>query len=690
MQPKKTSPLARAALLVLGALACLAPPAPAASRQSRYDEFVSKFKQALTINASDEMARLVKSYPDESVNFVDNLCAEMAKQNSDELEKQFAALNRAWKAAFATAFVDKVYVYHSELALDPKRRADRGKLLEAYNATVAKLAKNNDGPRDGPTYELVGADFTAQAKAFEELGDAYYAARAEASAGECYDESRRGKSADLRKACEHYGRAVAFFEKIELRYKYFQELKARHERLVLDGWATPLPDPNAPDPNAPVAAPASSTVLEATFEPVPSPDLFARPSYHADDVYQIWSSVYLQAKDSTATLQPLEQGPLKGGPLFVRSSASQIGIDFDRDGKVDRSVGITGNMALVEVEIGKGGDKRKWAFLMKTGIQEDTYQTLKVNLQPDDKQASLYTLNAASIVATIGETTLRILDDNMDGVYGSDPMPWGYVGLPDGVHQPELDSIVIGESKRALPWSQYVDVAGAWYELKPKPNGAQIEAVPATVKLGRLRAVFKGGEPAWLVVRGTGALEKCYFDLMADAKKGISVPVGTYEFFAGELRVGKKQQVAKSLILPGATTPKWTVAEGAETLVTLGAPFKFDFQCEVGEDKVKVLGKSVGVVGSAGERYERTWNCTPRPEASVRKAGSKKGGKPERLAIVLDLQEEGDDGVQKYSFADTWRPLDTEIEFKKASEGVEVQLSEKKNKLFGTIESDWK
>ena len=43
-------------------------------------------------------------------------------------------------------------------------------------------------------------------------------------------------------------------------------------------------------------------------------------------------------------------------------------------------------------------------------------------------------------------------------------------------------------------------------------------------------------------------------------------------------------------------------------------------------------------VSQLEERYERTWKCVPEPAVSYRKAGTKRGSKPEEMALVLDLQ----------------------------------------------------
>jgi len=279
----------------------------------------------------------------------------------------------------------------------------------------------------------------------------------------------------------------------------------------------------------------------------------------------------------------------------------------------------------------------------------------------------------------------------MDCVFGSAPRGWNYPGMsPDILHQ-LVDSVVVGDSKRARPWSQYQEIGGAWYELQTDRGGLTIKATPATLDVGTLKLEYKGPvQPTWLVVRGQGKLENCYFDLVTADKKPARVPAGTYSLFVGELRTGKKQQTAKALITTGASAPSIVVRAGEESVLKLGAPYHFEFATEAdGEEQIRVVGKSVSIVGSAGERYERAWNCSPRPEVSVRKAGAKKGGKPERMDVVSNLEEVDENGKYKFLADDTWRPLDTSFEVKKG-EKVEVQLVEKKNKLFGDISSDWK
>jgi hypothetical protein len=74
------------------------------------------------------------------------------------------------------------------------------------------------------------------------------------------------------------------------------------------------------------------------------------------------------------------------------------------------------------------------------------------------------------------------------------------------------------------------------------------------------------------------------------------------------------------------------------------------------------------------------------PEVNVRKAGSSKGKKETKLVPVTSqemLQETND-------FRTVWFPITKPFPKPDKGDTVEVQLFEKKNKLFGKLESAWK
>jgi hypothetical protein len=347
---------------------------------------------------------------------------------------------------------------------------------------------------------------------------------------------------------------------------------------------------------------------------------------------------------------------------------------------------LAGNPLLVETKLGSGEGARPWAFLAQVGNKQDQYQRIEVNFDASDTAYTIYTTSASSVVGDLAGTPIRVIDDSMDAVYGSLPLTWGEPGLTPENFQPEMDCILVGSDKRARPWSEIQEIGGKWYRLDPDKIGSSIQATPLRVETGTLKLDFKGATATWVVVRGSGELLKnSYFDLVDGGSKGVQVPVGRYTLFYGEVRKGKKRQVQKTLILPGKSTPSFEVKKGETSVVSLGAPFGFDFRFRRDGDKLTVDGKTVVVVGKNQERYERAWNCVARPEVVWRKKGSRAGSKPEKMPVLS-----GTEGIEKYGWEATWFPLDCEIDLKLEKNPIEVQLVEKRHDLFGKIESAWK
>src|SRR5690606_2337113 len=132
-------------------------------------------------------------------------------------------------------------------------------------------------------------------------------------------------------------------------------------------------------------------------------------------------------------------------------------------------------------------------------------------------------------------------------------------------------------------------------------------------------------------------------------------------------------------------TPRYDVTAGEVTKVPLGAPYSFDYSFTAADGQLVVPGKSVVVIGSAGERYERPWNAVASPSVSWREAGSKRGSKVEDMPVLRDT-----DPMYSEGYHVAWFPRDLSLPLPSGVGKIEVQLSEKKHKLFGKIESGWK
>lgn len=685
--------------VVLGTVVSFAWPSAATVRASTVEsDFLKEFKKQLAAQNAAEMQKLVKNQAPDAVIAIVDVAEQISAQTSEELETLHAALRESWRAVHKTEFAEKVYRYFSSINASTKKNL--AELKKRYEVGLTEW-QNNEDKKDAQNYDLIEAKLRDLVDYFDQEGDLFHASHCALLCARSMDEILR-QGGDLFLAYKYYVKALEFREKLDLKDAVFDECTKRKTALAAKGFdkkkgAEPPPQepggekPGGEQPGKPQPS-ASTTPIKVplAFEVVGTFDAFQRPTYYADDIFEIWNGIPLEKNGGNkgAFTQ------MSGSPTFLRAGATDVKLDLDGDGKGDEKIPLTGNIVPVKVTLGKGDDARPWAFLVVTGGQQSSYQGVQVNLAPVDEQTTLLTLGAASVVGNVGGTQLRIIDETFDAIYGTDPKTYGFTGISDAgdptkklCYQPDFDTMVVGASKRARPYSQIANLDGKWWKLDVAGNGKELTATPADVELGTIKLDFKGGvAPAVVLIKGKdGPLARCWYDITEGGAKGLQVPTGTYELAYGELRKGKKKQLQKCIVLPGKNPPTWNVRRGETTVAELGAPFGFDFAMKKDGDKLTIQGRSVRVVGKAGERYERTWNCVPIPEVGFRKKGSKgKAGKYEKMPKVLDNV-----AIDKLGWDAPWSPLDLVLDVKGQGE-VEVQLLLKAHDFFGKIESNWK
>jgi hypothetical protein len=667
----------RVAPFLAGLLVLIAP-----ALAQRESVFMTEFRKLMAIHAVDEMAALIRKHESEAVLAVVETCEAIGDGSNDVLETEIEALDKAWRKAYDSRFVDKQYRFFA-LDLQPNYKKHRIELLARYKVKFREYEGAEKAKEVGKLPAL-GLEFQAFGDQFAELGDHYMAARCYNIYAVCFDEPLNGDKADLKRACEGWGLFVKERDLAELRDKFYGEAKGRFDKLEFDGFGDPSKGPGAR--NAAKAAADTSyqpQPLAATFEVVADIEAIQRPMYTADSNYQAWPSLALKAVDTSDSFATVK----KDSPTVHRLGANKAMVDTDGDGTGDVDIPLTGKITPVQLKLGSGDGQRDWAFLVCIGQQQDTFQGFRFNLGPDDNALNLYIAPAASLVGAVEGVRLQILDDNMDGLYGSAPQEWAYQGLVEGAFQRDVDSVVVGESKVARPWSRLQKVGSAWYELAPNEHGNDITFKKADVESGTLQLDFKGVPVNWLVVRGTGTNNDLLYEVVNGGTNKVEVPVGSYELFSGQVSQGKKSQMTKALVLPGANSRSWKVEAGATTKLELGAPFTLDFKVAQDAETITVEGPSIVVQGRGGETYQRLWNCVLAPEVNLRKAGSTKGKKEAKLVPVTS-QEELE--ALKWDFKAAWFPVGQPIQKTQPGETFEAQLFEKKNKLFGKLESDWK
>ncbi len=648
------------------------------------DKFLKEFHRAMEIKATKEMASITRRNPDAALILIIEYGERISIQTNEELETDMAAFVRAWRDAFNSEFGAIMYEYFSLMKVQVRsfrgQRIGDFKVFERdYNAAIEA--------RDWAALDLACERYEVLAKSFVKAGDYYYSSECWRRAAVGFDSGIRGNDADIERAGKAYAEVVATRKRIELEDRHYAQAKARGDQLLglIKQGADSSGDGSGGSEKEGFTRKVSGISLGESvtraleFEMLTDLKGAYRPAYQVTELAPIWNGFNFGKPGTTANILSFKEGP-----QGIRTGGG-VSIDVDRDGTGDLDVDITGNIEPVEFVIGEGEAERKWGFLAQVMGEDEIYQGIGTNMGVSENNMSLPILPGASMKGEIDGVPFRVIDDNLDGTYGSQPHYWEFWGLEGGSTQPEYDTIVVGKSKRAIPWSEYVQVESQWYQVLSGNFGKEIVTSKAQLETGTLKLSFSGPKPSFMIIRGANAFQFCFFDLLAGGKDGIEVPAGTYSLLAGGIEKGKRKQTMKALILPSVNLKAWTVKPGETTTIEMGAPFSFRFKAEESSKIVRVKGKSVVVVGSAGERYERLWNCSPRPEVAMRKAGTKKSGRAVSMPSILDRDSLFDQG-----FGAAWYPLDLELDKRKPGEEVELMLLEKKHKLFGKIESDWK
>lgn len=648
---------------------------------------------ATKINSKTTMEKLFREYPEEVVDWVLETAESISTRPNDALYDRMNALRTTWNSVRRTDFVDQIEVYFS--LLDGPRKRDRFKLKADYNKSIARFRELTGKSGDRQALGAIGVKLAGMAKLFEATGDKFYTSRAYLLAGQCYDDHFRGRNADLAKAEEYFRKGCDARKSVGLEDSVYKTTRSRLTTLQGLGFGpqkavgTEGGEPGAGPPAAGAGAPgvaAGAVSASMTFEGLESYSTYLRPNYFLDDHYPIWGAINLERKDSKSAVGRMGDFALRA----IRTGSAKVGMDVDGDGTTDVNIPLRGAPTLVEASIGTGAEARKTGFLAVIGNTTDTYQNTEINLSPQDERLSIYVVAAGSMVGDVNDTSVRVIDEDMDGIYGGAPQAWGHIGLVSGTFQPEVDSIVLGDSKRAQPWSEFTKIGDSWYQLEAQGGGSTLSATPCQIRTGFLKLDVKGIKPSFVIVQGSEAYKNSFFDLASAKGRAVEVPIGVYTLYYGIVRKGKKRQALKAVMLPGSAA-SYPVSEGVTVDVKLGAPFGFDFNTEVSGGEVTVMGQSVVITGRGGEHYARPYGCVPKPLVSVRKAGSKRGSKGEKMPMLIsqdDIYNAKQD--PKKGFKAAWFPYDLTLPLKGGMTEVEVQLVDKKNKLFGKIVSEWK
>src|SRR5262249_18998637 len=140
-------------------------------------------------------------------------------------------------------------------------------------------------------------------------------------------------------------------------------------------------------------------------------------------------------------------------------------LDRNGDKKGDEKFTLTAKPVLVEIHKDAADHKSlAYGLALATGTQNDTQFGLKVSNVPSTEYALIRYRTACYLEGSAEGQEFVILDDNDSGKFGDivsfvDPI------FPETPY-PLADAMVIGQSKEAVPFSEFVNLNGTFYRLK--------------------------------------------------------------------------------------------------------------------------------------------------------------------------------------------------------------------------------
>lgn len=260
-----------------------------------------------------------------------------------------------------------------------------------------------------------------------------------------------------------------------------------------------------------------------------------------------------------------------GAGFVVEPRGAGLALDTDGDGQVDRVVeGVVD--ATTQVQSARVTLTGK----TKAGV-EFSYPVRLEGAAGAWKWAP-----AGALEATVGDTTVRLVDLDGNGRYGD-------VGR---------DAVVVGEGDVAQFLGEAIHVDGRLVRVTVDTAGSELSVAPFEGETGTLdvRSALKtkGVLLAAVVVSVDG---RHSFEL-ADAADGLAVPIGDYRLVRAALGLGE----ARVTIDPAGMRPI-EVRSGAKAELAWGAPIQASFAYQRSGSELVLDPNDVQYVGNAGERW---------------------------------------------------------------------------------------
>lgn len=669
---------------MLAFLLLVAPVAP--QQPDRNAEFQQQFDAAVAAKDTDGMDKTLQRYKEQAIDVFLLRADTRSAAPTDELNRWVDSFVASWDRVFHSTFA-RNYDHYLQL-LDSKRRVARARLMSQVFAPLNTRHIEAVDKRDPAYWQPIQVEVEGVINGFADSGDLYFLAFAYNIKGNSWNKAFNDKGGDNQKALDAYNACLAARDKLGLTNDQFYTT-VKNIRTDLMGQMG-LVDPDAPPAAArkPTGPPEAILPAEgAEWAPCAlqpgydeKPEAMTQPSDLWDLDRLSWGQVVIQGPGSAADIPGMS-------PKVTLRRRGLNEFVLDGGGTQSKPFGLQPKPVVVEYERKhQDGSTSKHALMLACGTESDTFQGATLNLALRTEKDSTSIVYLRSVATRTGKTPfgdVTLFDLNGDGQFGyADLQQVGENGLIPGTFLYRYDSMMLGKSKRAVPYAPWIaDSKGAWYELKLADNAraASLELRPAAPKLGSLKLSYKsasGLELASLAFVSQSTATKGLVVEAAGGKGGVvALPIGRYVFQQGLLR-GKEG--AEAVILPpDGDAIQVDINEGQTAELAMGGPFRLSVSGKISGRELLVDAKTLCVVGSAGERYERLVGA-PLGNVDVQVKGGKSG----------KLEASGTDEMNR-DWSRCFVPQDTSFSLKEGEKSVQLKLSVKKHPWFGNLESDW-
>ncbi len=674
------------AAVLLGAVTLGAQTADDFNMPDELKEFWDRYYPARLADDEEAMDRSVRLKPFEADQALELLLDDLARKDSPKLHAEVRTL--AWsldRIDGSERFIERVRL---TLGQDISGRRKRMQAKDRLYATRDKVAKATKDRNEDALDELI-RDYVQLSEDFDTIGDPELAIVTLVDAAEL--ERIRGQPWEQSRILQRVG---ALASDLPFRFQL-----ARDAANVLEDLRNKGIDPDGPKPEElPEGAEGGGLGPGAGLESfadgaekqefelesvIPKKGIsgVALPNFYPHDHDFLWPFTWIDGEG------PVDFDSHKGvfKPRAQQWRLSRDGSSFtiDSSGDGSRAVEFTPSSTPVRVDIPLSDKKGDLLPLMLSvpSDRENVFGT-DVNYSPQLASARMrYNIGGYREGKVLGETW-KVYDTNISGVYGDE---WEYIDdlitmLDDDVPTAftEFDSVQIGKSKVAIPWSKVLPVGDKFYRANIDDDGTKIDLQELDIATGAINfSIDTKIKPTHVVIQEVGELRGAFFNVVT--KRGpATVPVGTYKIAMGRLETGKKTSMDQIRIY-GGKSGEFTVKEGETLEMAFGGPFELTAEANQRGSELVVDGRSIRIFGQFGEEYACLFDEAMRPEVSIVDAKGKTLVKAEKM-LQADISawqnhDRGRDNVLYF-------PLDVAFDMPRDS-SYRIHLYQKSHRHLG-------